>query len=180
MNDLMIDLETLGTSNNAVIVQIGACFFDRYTGIVETGIRYNISIDSCLAYGLQVDGGALEFWLNQKNRTWLDNQKPLKDVLEHFKKYIMQQEGIINSKNITTWAHATFDFPILINAFKKTKVYFPIGYRSLRDIRTLVDLSGGYKPLEETEEATHDALDDCKRQVRYCTKAFNIIKEKRV
>lgn len=32
MTDVMIDIEALGSSNNGCIVQIGAYFFDRYTG----------------------------------------------------------------------------------------------------------------------------------------------------
>ena len=32
MNNLMIDIETLGTNSNAVVVSIGAVLFDPYTG----------------------------------------------------------------------------------------------------------------------------------------------------
>lgn len=32
MKDVMIDIETLGTSQNSVMVQIAGVYFDRYTG----------------------------------------------------------------------------------------------------------------------------------------------------
>ena len=44
MKDVMIDFETLGNSNNAVVVQIGACYFDRKTG--EIGYKFETNIDN--------------------------------------------------------------------------------------------------------------------------------------
>ena len=51
MNDLMLDIETLGTTYNAVVVQVGAIYFDRLTGDIDAGICLNISIDDCLKHG---------------------------------------------------------------------------------------------------------------------------------
>lgn len=33
--DIMLDIETLGTKNDSVLTQVGIAFFDRYTGDVN-------------------------------------------------------------------------------------------------------------------------------------------------
>jgi hypothetical protein len=58
---------------------------------------------------------------------------------------------------------------------------FPFNYRSVRDIRTLVDLAGltgqiKAKTTGEKDEKTHNGLDDCIYQVEYCSKCFNVLK----
>ncbi len=55
MKDLMLDIETLDVKTTAVITQLGACYFDRYTGKIGRTFLQNISVGSCLMYGLTVD-----------------------------------------------------------------------------------------------------------------------------
>ena len=38
MNDLMIDIETMGNTHNAAMIQLAAVFFDRDTG--ELGDKF--------------------------------------------------------------------------------------------------------------------------------------------
>ncbi len=76
----------------------------------------------------------------------------------------------------TVWSHATFDFPIVSNAYKVCNLNLPFHYRTARDIRTLVDLSNlDYN--KEKEDKTHNALEDCLYQVKYCVKCFNQLRE---
>jgi exodeoxyribonuclease VIII len=175
MNDLMIDIETLGTKSNSVITQIGAVFFDRNTGKTGEELSVNIQIQDCLDKDLQVDGGAIKFWLEQSGRSFLKNPVTLQAALDSLRKHYKLH------KDVLVWAHATFDFPILANAYDVIKQGFAFPYRNLRDIRTLVDLAKlDYKKLKENEGVdpkTHDALSDCIYQVKYCTEAFNKLRK---
>ncbi len=64
-----------------------------------------------------------------------------------------------------------------MNAYKLIGKKPPFHYRCARDIRTLVDLANlRYEP--KGDEKTHNALEDCERQVKYCVECFNRLKGK--
>lgn len=168
MKDLMLDLETLGTHNNSVITQIGACYFDRYSGDIGKTLCVNISINSCLESGLSVDGGAIKFWLEHEP-TFLKEAVPLSKALQEFRDFC--------HKKAIIWSHATFDAVLLLNAYNKIGQGSPFSYRSIRDIRTLTDLARIKRVREEgVDPKTHNALEDCIYQVGYCVECFNSLK----
>ena len=168
MNDLMLDIETLSTCNNAVITQIGCIYFDRYSGEKKEEILINIDIQSCLDDGLIVDKGTLLFWY-EHIPTFLDNTVTLLDALKKLSEFI--------KKDSIVWSHATFDIPIICNSYKIKKVEVPFHYKNTRDIRTLIDISEIKLTKEDfSSNKKHDALEDCKLQIKYCVKAFNKIK----
>ena len=168
MKDLMVDIETLGRANG-VITQIGACFFDRYTGEIGSEFLVNVQPADCIKYGLIMEWDTVKWWMEQPKEswTWIKDPVVLKKALNCFYEFAKGCE--------TVWAHATFDFPILMNAYIAINHKFPFHYRAMRDIRTLVDLSG-LPYNKEKKDKTHDALDDCKYQVKYCVECFNAIR----
>lgn len=170
MKDLMVDIETLGTSPTALITQIGACYFDRLTGQIGDKLCHNVSIQDGLDLGFSVDGSTIEFWLRQPGRTFLEG--PLYSVGDALANFSSFAKGCTSA-----WAHATFDFPILANAYNVLRMKLPFSYRLTRDIRTLVDLSGVKVPKAASEE-THNALDDCIYQVEYCVKYFKELRRR--
>lgn len=180
MQDLMIDLETMGINSNAVITQIGACFFNRDTGEITKKFLQNVTISSCLKAGLEVDESTILWWMKQSDearKSVYDNKDdmyPLQKALLNFK--IFFPPGLRDI--VYTWSHATFDFVILLNAFKKIDLQSPFSYRRALDIRTLVHLVNlNYKDETFSEGLhIHNALDDCIRQVRYVVEALKLLK----
>jgi len=177
MNDLMVDIETLGTGQNSVITQIGACYFDRETAEVKETFLVNVQIQDCLDKGLKVDSGALKFWFGEIFKrgtpTFLKEPLPLASALGQLKQFAeLHTEAPV-------WSHSCFDMGRLDDAYHILGQKLGISYRRIRDIRTLVDLSDIKWTSVPKEEKTHDALDDCKRQVRYCTGCFNAIRGKK-
>lgn len=168
MKDLMVDIETLGTGINSVITQIGACYFDRFTGELGETFLVNIRIQDCLDKGLTVDGGAIKFWFEQNHKDFLEAPIDLTKALGHFKQFC--------KKDTIAWAHATFDFPIISNAYRLHSQGLPFSYRNMRDIRTLVDLANIPYKQYKREGTHHNALDDCKYQVKYCVDCFRALK----
>jgi len=171
MKDIMLDLETLGTSNNAVIIQLGACYFDRVTGEIGEKLLVNISPESCIEAGLTMDASTVKWWIQQSKEaqnTLFKADTDLFNALENFSKFAKKAKAI--------WSHATFDFVILMNAYKKSGRKPSFYYRSARDIRTLVDLG---RPTEAKREGIHhNALDDCLFQVKYVVEAINNLRSK--
>jgi len=76
-------------------------------------------------------------------------------------------DGLFESKDIKLWCHATFDEPVLSNAYNKAGVIEPWHFRGVRDLRTIVDLANYDVYGNENTGIVHDALDDCKFQIKY-------------
>jgi hypothetical protein len=59
---VMLDLETWGTGNDAVVVSIGACKFDK-NDILDA---FHVGVDpkSCMELGLKVDAGTILWWMD--------------------------------------------------------------------------------------------------------------------
>lgn len=170
MKDLMLDLETMGSGIGSVITQIGACYFDRYSG--EVGQKFNINVDmeDAVREGFRIEPGAVKFWLGQPGRSFLVRPEPIRYCLGLFHEYAEKADCI--------WSHATFDFSMIQDAYQKLGMK-PLKYRKTKDIRTLMELAGTHK-MDDTlhPESAHDALSDAIYQVGYCVKAFNILKIK--
>lgn len=162
----MIDLETLGTRHGALILQIGACYFNRETG--EIGVGFSANVDAGLMVDeFTVDMSTIKWWFEQSDKARqlvTENPQPLVDVLISLSQFL-------HKPDIMVWSHATFDIPILVNAFEKARITFPVPFRNMRDIRTLMDLSKHRSTIERSG-VHHHALDDAKFQAQYCSEAM--------
>ena len=164
---IMIDLETLG---NNFIVQIGACSFDWDFNIYHRFLK-NISIADNFNKGFSVGKGELLFWLQNTDKiTWLKNTITVTKALQELTEFIKN----INPETI--WSH-NYDFNILWRISNTLKQRHPINYKKWREIRTLVYLSGLKTNKKEKKKLkTHNALDDCVYQVKYCCEAYKKLK----
>jgi exodeoxyribonuclease VIII len=172
MTDVMIDIETMGQSSGAPIVQLGACYFNRYTGEIGDTFAANITLKSALESGAQADAGAIEFWLSTSDQA---RQSILAKPRQNLREAMGQFNGFLApAKHI--WSHATFDFVIVTNTLRRLDIKPHFKYQAARDIRTLTALAGVTK-ADLTgmirEGIHHNGLDDCKFQVKYCVVCFN-------
>lgn len=173
MKDLMIDLETFGKSYNAVVVQIGACYFDRITGEIGDTFIVNIDAERSMQCGFEMDASTVYWWLWQSKKARLSilegNRSFVTDAITSFNDFAKKAKYI--------WSHATFDFVILMNYFNKMHIKPSFHYRSARDLRTLVDLAG-ITDFDKYRRVGvhHNALDDCVYQVQYAVDCLNILK----
>lgn len=176
MKDCMLDLETLGRSPNAVILQIGLCRFDICSGEQDEGFEVNIDLQDSLRQGFVVGGPTIEWWLGQdpiaQQAVIAKPKFPEKVALRKAAQYMKGAN--------TLWSHATFDAPMLAYHFTEMNVKLPIHYRGHRDIRTLVDLAD-FKKFEydlycDSHLVRHTALADCKNQIRYCHECWKRVK----
>ena len=170
MKDVMLDLETFSLSSNAVIVQIGACYFDRFTGEIGEKFFEKIDPQSCVDAGFEMDVPTILWWMQQDETARqgiMDGDSffvsPVLIDLKHFLRDIE-----------TIWSHATFDFVILTNYFHKFGIRTSFDYHAARDLRTLCDLADiDPKDFKRDDLTKHDALSDCIFQVGYATACFN-------
>jgi len=155
----MVDLETLATSPDAVILTIGAVTFDPASNKIFDKLYYRVDVESCDRLGMTVNDDTVEWWSKQAADVQTeafaeDNRVPIEEVIEKFHKFAWNCDAF--------WSHgATFDLVILDCYYRKLNKVPPWNFWQIRDTRTLFDL--GYDP-EMPKEGLHNALEDASRQ----------------
>lgn len=177
MNNVMLDLETMGTGSRAAIVSIGAVFFDPQTG--ELGEAFEVAIDlrSSAKYG-EIDPDTVLWWLRQgeeaRKGITEGEQLPLPDALLSLHRWIFTY----SCRDVAMWGNgAGFDNVILNNAYLATNLPAPWKHWNDRDVRTIVALGRdllGFDPKKDLpfEGVRHCALDDAKHQARYVSAIY--------
>jgi hypothetical protein len=167
---LMVDIETLGTDVNSVVISIGAAEFNIHDGSVGRKFKQNISIDSCLHAGLDMNPDTVAWWQTQSKEARdavIVGQAPLTEALKAFSNFI-------GTNIYYVWGNsARFDLGILQNCFNKTKIALPWTYRMERCLRTLAGLRPEIVKSTIFDGIRHDALADCLHQIKYCTEVYN-------
>ena len=146
----VLDLETLGNTSNAPIVQIGISLPDQHRmpggAVFNAKIMYSPEDD----YGFHSDKSTQEWWAKQDEATrmmvfesHLDSVRPvtLEQALRDMNNFLELYKKDYNVDEITLWSHATFDPPILINAASRitkelNRFRKLIHYRDFKDFRT--------------------------------------------
>jgi hypothetical protein len=156
---LMIDMETMAVSPNAVVLSLGAVHFNPYSGGYGDKIYFKIDLDDQDKLGREIDPKTLEWWSRQdpaimEEAFSEDGRIPLVDAMDQFQKFSWGCDAF--------WSHgATFDLVIIENIFRQLGKPLPWNYWQLRDTRTLFDL--GFDP-DMPQGSKHDALQDAIRQ----------------
>ncbi len=171
-NDLMVDLETLSTENNAAILSIGAVYFDIKTGDIGTKFYVNIDLQSCLDVGLEISGTTVEWWLNQDPKAidaLLSDKHNIHNALYMFRAFFEPGAYI--------WGNsARFDLGILANAYAAIGTKIPWSFRNERCFRTFSGLMPSVRNSMQFEGTKHNAIDDCINQIRVATEIYNKLK----
>lgn len=162
MQNIMLDLGTMGTSINSAIVSISAVKFDQDLGIIDRFYKV-INLQSSIDKGFVIDGGTVTWWLNQSEaaRKELKNAKlTIKDALKAF------QDWLPKDDNIQIWGNGCdFDNVILQNAFKRFNVENPWPYWSNRCFRTFKCSFPSIKTIDIG--TAHKSVDDAEYQAKY-------------
>jgi len=156
---LMVDLETMAVSPNAVVLSLGAVHFNPYGNGYGDKLYFRINIDDQDALGREVDPNTITWWSQQdpvvmEEAFSPDNRISLVDAIDQFHKFAWGCDAF--------WAHGSiFDIVIIENIYKQLGKPVPWQYWQIRDTRTLFDL--GVDP-DMPKGGKHDALQDAIRQ----------------
>lgn len=164
--DVMIDLETAGIGNNAMILSIGAAKFDflapTQAEAVTDSIYLRLDITTMPVSHFVMDPATFLWWLadeRQDARTALlaDEPVPIMTALSAFAQWY-------GPTALPTWGNgAAFDNVILRSAYKVMSEECPWGYSMDRCFRTLKagvpkDIFSRVKALGTAHQALHDAV----------------------
>lgn len=166
MNNVMLDLETMGQGTNAAIVAIGAVHFTIPEEVLGK-FYYVVDLQSCLDEGLEVDGKTVIWWLQQsmaaRAELCCENPTSLRSALASFRDWL--------PKDSLVWGNGpSFDNAILANAYRKVGMEVPWDFRKERCYRTIRKLAPEMDP--EGVGVRHCAVDDAESQARYLIKLF--------
>ena len=173
MSNIMLDIETLSNTVNSAVIQVSLVKFDWDKDCQNPEkLQLNLHVDEQIKKGLDINSDTLAWWLDT-------NPELLKTILKHNGSVEFALTEIQNFITLDDciWCHATFDVPILANLFNKFNKRLPWKYIRVRDIRTLIDLAElDLSQYDWKNEKTHDSLDDCMFQIKYCKDAMKKLK----
>jgi len=173
MKEASIDLETLGTDSDCVILSIGVQLFDFTTG--NLGDTFYVKLDKELQFNRTQTIGTIEWWATQDKAVYqeaISGKLALSGALELLTNWL--------PKGVVAWGNgATFDVSILEHAYKSLGMKIPWQFWKVNDMRTLMrlakDLSGFDKSSYTFIGDAHNALDDATHQAMLMTEAYNSI-----
>jgi len=177
MTNVMLDIETLSTNSDAVVITIGAIKFNRNEELkpLKDYDTFYVRVDpkSCEEIGCTTDPNTVEWWNNQSKQAKyeaLENKDrlPIRETLIAFSRWLDGSKVI--------WANSpSFDCVILENCYKKCGIDIPWKFWLTRDCRTLYDLAG-IRKRDLPSGTLHNSLDDSFSQLIGIYKSFRILK----
>lgn len=163
--DIMLDLETMGTNNNAAIVAIGAVAFEydpnkSVKEMTRDTFYTTVSLTSAVKNHGVMDAGTVIWWLQQSEAARNELTKPgpmdLTMALFAFNNWM----ATFNIDEMKVWGNGSdFDNVVLRNAYINNGVPVPWRYNQNRCYRTFKAEFGDGVIVPNVGTA-HNALDD--------------------
>lgn len=180
--NIVLDLETLSTQEDAAILQIGCCIplFDRKNVPLGLSCEFEVTIsyDAALRSEFHMSSETLQWWENQNPSTRkivFSGQNSYADAFDQFKFWIDSLKS--GGADVAIWGHGSdFDNRLLSYSLDSLGYHNVWSFRNNRDLRTIRALF----PIPETatktltvgeDEIKHTAIGDA----RYEAKLLNYI-----
>lgn len=161
--DVMVDIETLGTTPESTIMQIAAASFEIRTGEILETFHQVADIS--------------------QNEAPTSGHRSSEDVLRKFHQWLKTLER--NSGKLFLWGNGIlFDIAMIKRQLESLGLDYPVHYRHDRDVRTILELaSHKLKKLEKEIKnevydgslVAHDAFNDVINQVKLVSYCYRIL-----
>lgn len=175
MKHVMIDLETLGTTADSVILSIGAVKFDLDGSIDNEAFYASVSIDSNLNSKRKISEATLIWWLTQSKEAQEVFHEP-KQSLDGALSALTDWLGH-NKRN--AWSNgADFDLPMLAHAYAGLGWEAPWQFFNSRCVRTIKSLPAADRVPKPPNALKHNALQDAVSQVKHVQAIYAAMKER--
>lgn len=165
--DVMVDIETLGTTDSAPVLSIGAVLFNADTD-EEFGAKFHANLEVADdTPGEVISVSTIFWWLQQsdaaRQAVACAERKPVVECLADFVAFASQ--GLGDPRNVRMWANSpSFDFVILRACMKRhaPDMKWPFSPFAERDVRTALRLTGVH--VDRSGLTSHNALHDAVMQ----------------
>ena len=171
MNNIMIDLETMGIGPKAAIIAIGAVAFDLEQFMIGKTFYEVIDLESSMALGGTVSASTILWWMQQNDSARREFKKPGKHisiVLVEFSKWLTECGG----DDFLIWGNGcNFDNVVLRSAYENCQIITPWNFRQDMCFRTIRKILPKAE-VESIVETKHNALSDAIWQAKYLITAI--------
>jgi len=173
----MLDLEALDSKRTAIIVSIGAVFFDIEKG--ELGEKFYMEINKKsfkdqLERGRTFSFDTYEWWMGQSDgarKVFIKNEHNKRDIvpaLHGFSEFCRQS----GEQRPRVWGNGVdYDNVVLRDTYETYNINAPWKYGDNRCYRTIKNLFGNRAKLDR-EGAHHNGLDDAITQANHLMAMF--------
>jgi hypothetical protein len=156
---VMIDLETVDVATTAVVVSIGAVYFN-HKALGPTFYRV-LSTDDQQQRGRTVSQDTLKWWAQQS----AEARKVFDEPATHTPIVLDEFAAYLGDKNIQVWGNgADFDCTIWGDVYRSFGIKRPWSYSNNRCYRTLKNVLCSAVPTPARKGTHHNALDDAVHQ----------------
>lgn len=177
---VMVDLETLATSTDTIVLSLGACKFNIEDFSIEGTFYRVLDMKTQIDMGRKVDPGTLGFWLKQDPEVMrsLFRESIYQGIspdqcFAEFSDWLYDDEKLEG-----VWSNGSnFDIAILDHLWshKEDKLW---PHTKIRDVRTLVHAARGFVSKKDIprEGIAHHALDDAVYQAKYISEMWQVLR----
>lgn len=176
MKHVMVDLETLGTTADAVILSIGAVRFDLNSDAIDdAGFYASVSVESNLDYKRRISESTLMWWLQQS----AEAQKVFFEPKDTLINALCNLSDWISTDDCFMWSNgADFDLPMLAHAYTQCVVDIPWKFYNSRCVRTYKTLPQAANVKISRVGTHHNALHDAMYQAQLVQTIQRVIDKK--
>ena len=189
--DIMVDLETLGTRQDAIVLEISAVEFNCHTGEIGEVFDAKLDIDEQVQYRRSLNCETLQWWFKQDEEARKNIFDEDVDIirfnipweLAEFSNFVERCNNKCNSDSdrrvVKLWGNGSlFDLGILQNMYETClpNMKLPWKFWAVNDVRTIVDLNTDVKKNCKFDGTPHCAVDDCKHEIKYLVETLKTIK----
>lgn len=160
--DVMLDLETLATTPNAVIISVGAVYFSKE----KLGGTFYAVLDpeDQQANGRVISPDTMAWWAKQSpeaRKVFDEEPTPTAKALADFADFL-------GNRNVKVWGNgADFDCVLLGSLYEAFGMRKPWSFTNNRCFRTLKNISQPRTNLPPRRSTHHNALDDAIYQAEH-------------
>lgn len=163
MQHVAIDLETLSTRPNGVILTVGLCFFDDTHDLLEAA-SFPLAMQEQQALGRVIDPSTLGWWMRQSDAA----RQSISYSFGHYA-YTLGERLMQITRRFEdfaperVWGNGSdFDNAMLASLFTDMGLTPPWSFWRNRDMRTLMDAFPEYERIQP--QVAHSAQDDAVAQ----------------
>lgn len=191
----MLDLETLDTAPTAHVLSAALVMFDPITGevieptrdidnvFVFDAVKTTFKTKKSIVFGLEHQNGStislktLKWW-NETNKAYFDTLLTNNDNGWELLKFLVDFSNTVSHLidreecEVHVWCTGSFDLDILKSATERYGLSWKLPYWSAKDVRVARHIAETFNLLDHTPEVTHDAYDDCIRQIKYVSAVY--------
>lgn len=166
MNEVMLDLETMGQRPNAAIIAIGAVEFDRYLKTLGSTFYQTIDLQSAVALGGVIDPSTVMWWMQQNDKARGAFKEPGANMASALMAFSIWLAGRCSPGSVRIWGCGSdFDNVILASAYQNCNLEVPWKFWNNRCYRTIKAMHPDIKM--ERSGTYHNALDDAVSQTTH-------------